>query len=372
MTATTNTGHRRWLPMMALAALLGTTLATLAPATAQAAEPVPEPGFCGPVTGFAVVWLADPIDQATYELQLSDGQAAFDAAYASLGPDDPAPGLLQEGLAAFPSVLARLTDAVAAAGGNYLDVPEPTRAVYRQDITTFINRTLAYIEPYCSPPAPAGALFGPCTFGPVSLPTLLGVNTTGRPVTATVDGREYQLVPHDDTTDLVIIEVPQGAFEGDVLLDGVPARVAGIGCSSIADDVDTTGFGNLVKADFVPGCSSPATQSTLSLDPNKTLLDSVGLPGIYGGGAAPFDLTVEVDGVTKVVPMPEGQQINLDADAKVPVVTVGGETVDVTVRPASCPDAPSSDGDGASNDDRGAAANDAAPTATPLSPRFTG
>ena len=36
MTATTNTGHRRWLPMMAPAVLLGTTLATPAPAPGQA------------------------------------------------------------------------------------------------------------------------------------------------------------------------------------------------------------------------------------------------------------------------------------------------------------------------------------------------
>ena len=120
----------------------------------------------------------------------------------------------------------------------------------------------------------------------------------------------------------------------------------------------STGYADLVTATFTQGCAATEVPAALVLGPKATLQDAVGLDDILGGVGAPFGLHIEVNGDPQTLRMPTGDQVPFGADAGVPVVTVSGETVDVVVQAASCPDAPSSDDDNIS--------------AAPLSPRFTG
>lgn len=358
---------------MACVVLIGATLATLSPAAAQQPAPTTPPGYCGPVTGLATTWLVEAIDNQTFNQQVADGQAAFDAAYASFSPDDPEPGILQEGLSAYPSVIAPLTDAVAAAGGDYLGVPQATRTQYYQDIAAYMNRLLEYIEPYCSPPTPVGALIEPCEFGPVTLGPLVGVITMGQPVEVTIGGDVTTVggaVVSDSRTppdEVVYLQAPDGTTPADVLLDGqANLVVAEISCADVTAGIDQSDFTGLLSASLVGDCVTGL--GPLVLSAKESLTDALGVDPFNGGVGAPFVLDVEINGTVQPIVLPGPVTLPVAEDGATPTVTVAGQPIDVDA--PSCDDPPSSNA-GAPSDSDGTPAV-VATTASPLSPRFTG
>ncbi|MEZ5383597.1 MAG: hypothetical protein R2754_17585 [Microthrixaceae bacterium] len=368
----------RWLRALgATAALVAAALAGIVPASAQDEA---EPGYCGPVVALMNHWLPEPTTNEQYATQAAEGQAIYDAAYASVGTAEPESGLLQQGLYVFPGLTNALAADVAAAGGNYLDVPAESRAEHRTKIIEFMNGLSDIIAPYCAATPsipPTGALVGPCDFGPVALPSLLGVSTRGATVEAAVGDQVYVLGSAADPStapELVFVEVDEGVAAGEVLLNGQVGPVTRIPCSTVAGPLVGLGdYPALLSAAFTPGCASPAKAAALKLAPNQSLSEAVGIRDIYGGVGAPFALTVEVDGDQQVVPMPVGSRLELDAGASAPTVTVNGQAVEVTTLPAECGDAPSSQDDAPSSEDDAPSSQDDGPgAAAPLSPKFTG
>ena len=370
-------GARR--AVIACVALIGATLATVAPAAAQQSPPTTAPGYCVPVTALAATWLVEAIDNQTFDQQVADGQAAFDAAYAAFSADDPEPGLLQEGLSAYPALIARVTDAVAAAGGNYLDVPEGARASYQQDIARFMGRVLEFIDPYCSPPTapdePLGALIEQCEFGPVTIGPLLGVITKSQAVEVTIGDKVTTVggkVVSDSRTppdEVVYLQVSDRTTPDDVLLNGQADLVlAEISCAEVTTGIDQTDFTGLLSASLAGDCETGL--GPLELTANESLADALGVDPLNGGVGAPFELDVEINGTgLQSVALPGPVAFPSVATDPIPTVTVDGKPV--TVEAPSCDDAPSSDPDSAPSSGDNAPEVVPAPAA-PLSPTFTG
>lgn len=326
------------------------------------------PGYCGPVGELLANWSPAPGTDPDYAAQAARGPDLLQAARDAVVDGDDGAGLVQEGFVLFEGTVDELADAVMAAGGSLSDVPAAEREALVARVVGVRNRFGRILLDNCGP-SPIGAVIEPCQFGPVSMPSLLGVLTEGSPVDVTID-RQVMTVgvmaePGDRTPeDVVFTQIEPGVDIDDVLLDGQPGLIiAEIGCDEVTTGIDQSDFTGLINASVQPDCDDLSQPERLVIEPNKTLSEALGVDAMNGGVGAPFTLAIEVNGEAIDVPMPEG--LVIDAADGIPMITVDGRELPVAAvacAPSSPIDAPSTPGSPSAPDS----------AAAPLAPKFTG
>lgn len=164
-------------------------------------------------------------------------------------------------------------------------------------------------------------------------------------------------------------EVSSDLEPDDVLIDGVSGLVRVGSCDFIEEGPDIE-VDKVYTAAFVPGCPDLSTPTmprlVIGLTPVGQQLFEDATEG-EDVGSDPIQIPFEVDDAMVVVKFPGGLKLLLDAEAKVPTVSVLGADLPVATAPADCTPAVTTT----------SAPNQSVPqaggtAAKPLSPKFTG